>query len=716
MTPRNWLLSLGGLLFVLWGPFGFITNAWSGASGARADDAAPAAGAAAIKPAAPVIPGEIIAALQEARFDAARAALASLREKAAEVQQRAYLGYLQGIAERLAGRKDLARATLSQAARDAPNGAWAPKIQLELAAVELASGNLAAAEELARSEAMRLLADDRKDRLAEVYHSFARRLLEPDDPVAKPDPNAAWDLLNQARDLAKSPDLRARLLFAMGRTSQSAGDHPRAIQQFQSYLHEYPQGSDRLAAQFHLGEAQRQVGQPAQARLTWSDLARLIKRAGAAPLPGDAQAIRALALAEIPTTYGIPNPPNDTNLNLGVAALERFLAAYPAHSKAVRGAYEIGVSYLARGKSDQALAAFSRFLKGEGFKVESDLARRDRAELVMTASFQYGQILQGQERFDEAIAAWKGYLANFPNGPQSADAQRAILDTQLLIATDHLRRGRYAEARAAWGDFVAANPLDPRAAQVLFQIGESFVTEKKFDQAIAAWGPLSSKYPQSEPAAHAQLLIASIFETEKGDPAAALDRFKKIAVEPWRSQAQQRIAVMESKALTVLTPRTYRTGETAALKIMTRNLEKLTFTAYKLNPETYFRKKHGLENVESLDIGLVAPDAEWTAQVPGFARYKPVETSYELKPLLQPGVYVVKVTDEKFLQATSLVVTSDLDVIVKTSRNQILVFAQDMKTGKGRPRAQRAGFRCGAGDPRGRNRRRWRLVARLVAS
>ena len=56
---------------------------------------------------------------------------------------------------------------------------------------------------------------------------------------------------------------------------------------------------------------------------------------------------------------------------------------------------------------------------------------------------------------------------------------------------------------------------------------------------------------------------------------------------------------------------------------MTRNLEKLTFTAYKLNPETYFRKKHGLENVESLDIGLVAPDAEWTVGVrdsPGTSR------------------------------------------------------------------------------------------------
>ena len=142
---------------------------------------------------------------------------------------------------------------------------------------------------------------------------------------------------------------------------------------------------------------------------------------------------------------------------------------------------------------------------------------------------------------------------------------------------------------------------------------------------------------------------------------------------------------MEARALTVVTPRTFRSGETPSLKVTTRNLEKLTFTAYKLNPEAYFRKKHGLENVESLDIGLVAPDAEWTVAVPGYARYKPVETTYELKKLELPGVYVVKVTDEKHLQATTLVLGSDLDAIVKTSRDQVLVFAQDMKTGKGRP-------------------------------
>ena len=64
-----------------------------------------------------------------------------------------------------------------------PKGRWAAKIRFELAGIELAAGNWAPAEELARAEAERLLAGDRKDQLAGVYHAFARRLLEPGDPL-----------------------------------------------------------------------------------------------------------------------------------------------------------------------------------------------------------------------------------------------------------------------------------------------------------------------------------------------------------------------------------------------------------------------------------------------------------------------------------------------------------------------------------------------------
>jgi len=642
----------------------------------------------AIEQPAPVLPATLVSALQAGQFAAARITLAALREKAKTTDEQSYFAYIQGISERLGGQADLARKTLSQAIEASPNGRWAPKMRLELAGIALAAGNFAVAEELARSEVVRLLAGARKDRLAAVYQAFARRLFEPADPLVPSDPNASYDLLVQARDLAEGESLKGELLVFMGQLSLAAKNPVRAIENYQAYLKEQPHGPDRYRARFQLGEAQRQANQIMPARLTWSDLTRDIERLKPGEVSREVSAIQAQALFEIGSTFGIPNPPDDNSLSLGVAAVARFLAAFPEHPKAVTAAYSLGASYLARGKSAQALDAFTRFLKSDGFKVESDLARRDWALLSMAASFQAAQILQGQGNYAEAIAAWKGYLAKFPNGPQSADAQRAILDTELMIATEHHARRRFAEARSAWSEFVAQNPLDARVPQVFFAIGESFATEKKYDEAITAWESLKSKFPETEPAAHGQFATAALYETEKGELAKAIELFKKITVEPWRSQAAQRVAVMESKVLTVRTPRTFRSGETAHLEITTRNIESLKLTAYKLNAESYFRKKHAIENVESLDIGLVAADASWTAAVPGYARYKPVESHYELKPLELPGVFVVKVTDEKTLQATTLVIGSDLDAIVKTSREQVLVFAQDMKTGKARPAAR----------------------------
>ena len=642
----------------------------------------------AIRPAAPEIPPAIVGAMQEGRYDEARQALTERARQAKDADDRAYLTYLRAVVERLAGDGAAARAALDEARKASPGGRWAARIEYEQAALDLAAGRLDAAEEQTRKVAGRLLAPDRKDRLAEVYRGFALRLLEPGDPMIPADPGAARDLLDQARDLARSPDLRARLLEAMSRASLASGNPLQAVKDCRTYLSDFPNGPDRFVVEARLGEALRAAGPPVEARRIWTDLVAEIQNRKPADQTPPLVAIRATALYEIATTFGIPTPNDDGDLGLGVAALKRFLEAAPTHPKAVRACYSIGAAYLHRGKATEAYNALERFLREDGFRIETDEARRDWSELSMRASFQVARILQGQQRFVAAIAAWRGYLTRFPNGPQGADAQRAILDTELMIAADHLTRHHYAEARASWSEFVARNPLDERVPALLFEIGRSYREEDQFDRAVAAWEALAAKFPQSEPAAHGQFEAASIFETEKGDPTEAIERFRKIEVEPWRTQARQHVAVMESKHLLVVTPRAFRSGEPAHLVITTRNIETLKFDAYRLDPEAYFRAKESLSQVEALDIGLVAPDASWTASVPDYAKYRPSEAKYELKPLKLPGAYAVKVTDEKTLQATTLVVGSDVDAIVKTSREQVLVFAQDRKTGRGRAGAR----------------------------
>ena len=60
----------------------------------------------AITPAAPVLPAEVVAALQEGQFAAAQTALAKVAEKAKNTDEATYYAYIQGIAQRLAGQGD----------------------------------------------------------------------------------------------------------------------------------------------------------------------------------------------------------------------------------------------------------------------------------------------------------------------------------------------------------------------------------------------------------------------------------------------------------------------------------------------------------------------------------------------------------------------------------------------------------------------------------
>ena len=51
------------------------------------------------------------------------------------------------------------------------------------------------------------------------------------------------------------------------------------------------------------------------------------------------------------------------------------------------------------------------------------------------------------------------------------------------------------------------------------------------------------------------------------------------------------------------------------------------------------------------------------------------------------GVYAVNISEED-LEATTLVIRSDIDAIIKTSKKEVLVFAEDMLKGEPAPKAK----------------------------
>ena len=88
--------------------------------------------------------------------------------------------------------------------------------------------------------------------------------------------------------------------------------------------------------------------------------------------------------------------------------------------------------------------------------------------------------------------------------------------------------------------------------------------------------------------------------------------------------------------MTITTERVFRSDETPKIKLVTRNIESVTISAYKVDLETYFRKMHLARGVEGLDISLIDPDKTFEFKVPKYAKHQEIESEIDV-PLSTSG-------------------------------------------------------------------------------
>ena len=650
-------------------------------------------------------PSEIPGLLQARKYGEARAVIDRLEasKPPADAQTRAFHDLVRGLSLRLEGKLEESVALIEKRLKADPETAWTAKLRGELASARLVSGKPAEAQALARADVERLLSGTRKDSLANVYRGFARQLLEPSEILISPDYAAAKPFLEQALEVAESQTLKDDLTYQLARLSLDQGAPADSIDKLDRLVKQEKRLDRKRSAHFDLGLAQYRAGDFDLARRTWSDLARELEMD--APKDPKAAALKADCLYANAMAYGLmiewelelkPNVAstpvrpfpvgNAQYLSRVVASTEKALKADPSNPRAVRASFVLG-TMLAQ-KPAEAVLQWQKFLAGTSFKEESETARKDLSKFKPEAAFKLAESLRAIEKYDEAQASFLDYSKKYPDGSNSAQAIQAAIDIEIDRANKLIRDKNYSGFRDSIKQFVASNPLQPSVPRLLFRVGDSFTVEKNWKEAVTAWKMLIARFPSSIEADEARYRTALAYENQIGDLALAIETYRTVVNEPWRGMALQRVSIMENKSLSVITPRVFRSNETAKLKVSTRNIEKLSFTAYKIDPETYFRKKHLLGNVEQLDIGLVKPDAEWSVEVPGQARYKPVDVEYDLKSIALPGVWVVKVTDDKTFQATTMVIGSDLDAIVKTSRDQLLVYVQNMVKGESKSAAR----------------------------
>jgi hypothetical protein len=288
-----------------------------------------------------------------------------------------------------------------------------------------------------------------------------------------------------------------------------------------------------------------------------------------------------------------------------------------------------------------------------------------------------GQALLQQRKFSKVLSVLNAFLVQHAAHHLWDDAQRTIVDTEYLWCLDLMRERQYDNAKTQLQTFCLKHPLDVRAPDAYFALGALEVERESYKAAIFEWEKLVSKYPNTPRASEAQYKIGMIHETKLKDLEAALKAYEKVTG-PYQNEARLRMSRMKSKSLSVTTERAYLSNEKPRVKISTRNVETLSFRAYKVDLRDYFMKHYGADRVEDLDIDLIQPDRAWESPVESYVKYAEI-TREENLPFEEEGAYILNVSDGE-RTATALVLVTDLQMILKSGREDLLVFVENVRT------------------------------------
>ena len=387
---------------------------------------------------------------------------------------RAFFVWIKAIALRRAGRLDEAAGRLRAAL-----GGF-PRLGLEGQDPGRAGGRRAGAkhpdeaERLARAEVEALLTPGAKDRLAAVVEGFAARLLEPGRPAGQARARGSLFLAVMARALARGDERGAASCFRMATASRAAGKLDRAASDLRTYLADHPRGADQRGRSSSSARsccsARATARPPGRSGRRWPDSSRR-------PAKSDPAVPRPPRPLPVPDRTIVPRRARGrrprraaTGPGWGSPRLRRFLAAEPGHATAVEAAYQVADAEWQVGRSEEALVAFRRSSTATAIAPDRprhagarpSWPRRPRSRSASSSGSRAG--------WPRRPPPSRATLDRFPNGPRFADAQRSILDTELEIADEHDRHGRFGQARAVPRGVRRAQPArSPRPARALPQ-------------------------------------------------------------------------------------------------------------------------------------------------------------------------------------------------------------------------------------------------------
>ena len=510
-----------------------------------------------------------------------------------------------------------------------------------------------------------LLSDKRKLKIANIYLKYADQYFKKmsktkayHTPCRK-----AISFYKRALDLGLPKAQKRKVYLRLGLSHFKLGQIWQARRIFKKASKTFKKGPHADEFMYHLARCHMRDKNRSAARRTLQDLRKDHPKSSLLPE----------TYVLLAKTYGLPNRISKNDLALGIETLRTLLKRYPTHPKSLQAAFDIAYSYFRNNRYDDAIKAFTDFIKRDAKR-----AANHKARLLAKSRYHIGLCYYRQQAYQQAIKAFQAFLTAHPTDQLWPRAQRQIVNARYQKAQTLFSRKQWKQAHAQYTAFLKRYPLDSRSAQIMSRLADIAFHQKQYKQAIEAWKQLVSKYPRSYQGRMARLSIAQTYEFQLKQYKQALTYYKKVRYWTYRTRAQKAIRRIKGKGLSLLTPRIYHTGEKAILKASVRNIKKLNIRLYRIDAETYFRKMNRFAGMEKLDIQLIRPDKEWEVNVPSYKPYHLHELPIKLDST-KPTVAVVQVTGDK-LFATTVAIVSDLRIITKANRNALFVFAMHGKT------------------------------------
>jgi alpha-2-macroglobulin len=544
------------------------------------------------------------------------------------------------------------------------------------------------------SEVEFLSGDAHLRKVAGTYLELARRAYEgeeqPDEfgrPKLVKDFKRALEYYLKARSIHEDADQAASLGNRIATCHFELRDFAAAVAEWKTLLTKYPKSEWVAEANYFSGLALHLTGDDFEARKLLRVVIDEHPDTKWAPL----------AWEVLGRTFRPEETKDEYELTRGTGIYYRFLELYPSHELAESVAFRIGTAWYKFGRFDEAIENYGLFLKTYPDAKASPYAQ-DR---IARAYYQ-------KQDFDRAAAEWKTFLGKWPNHQLWGNIQQMISAcsyekglvplVEARKAPEHEQAPLLAQAVKGFTAFLSEFPVHAKAAEAQYLLGEIAHMRKDYAGAIEAWRVVASKYADTGLAPAALFRVAGVTEKDLGDLEQAIKEYEGLTARYASSKeaglARKLLGELRRKFLEVETERVFRTDEACVLKIRSRNIEKLSIKAFRVDAEETFRRKLMLGGIEDVAVVVVDPVKSIDAPTEGYEKYRTFTRDVPLG-LTGPGAWIVTV-EEQDLSASTLVLVSDLTLITKQAKDQTLVFAVDSRTGRPAP-----GARVLVADPEG---------------